>query len=267
MNRFRHLLRHEAYLHGRTIIMTVFAITGMLTVIQMLRWIRVLVAFNLWDGFGLIATVAGIMITSGMFRELRSPGRRIELLLRPAPSAAKVGAKLVVSSLFFLLAVTAAYLVASLVSMVAFLLLGGRTDLLVFLDGGRWLSTVARATFNFLPVQAVFFFGAVYFRRNSTGKTLLALTGWTASYLLAAALMVRLVFAPYLTGRYSGHGAPRAFGIQLNPGDGLLFPGRVWENILPRFLQEGEAAGIALRIVVILVFWTLAVLRFRETEG
>jgi hypothetical protein len=267
MNRFRHALQHEVYLHGRAIVTTAFAIAGALMIIQMLRWIRVVVAFNLWNGFGLIVTVAGIIITSGMFGEVRSPGRRIELLLRPASTLEKVGAKLVVSTLFFLLAMTVAFLVASLTAMLVFFAIGGRTDMMVFLDGGRWLISSGAATFDFLPVHAVFFFGAIYFRRNPAGKTLLSAAGWTASYLIAAAIMIRVIFAPYLTGRYSGHGAPRAFGLQLTPDNGFFFSSRIWVNIVPQFLQDGEVAGIALRIVVILVFWGLAVLRFRETEG
>lgn len=267
MNRFQHTLRHELYLHSRTILTITFAVAGSVMVLQMVRWVVQPLPFNLWSGFPLVSIVTGLIVTSGMFNELRSPGSRIELLLRPVSALEKIGAKLLVSTLFFFLAITAAYLVVSLVSLILYFSIGGREELIAFFAGGRWLGTVGSAFLDFLPLHAIFFFGAVYFRRNPAGRTLMSLVGSIAGYLLLFFLFVRIAFAPYLTGRYSAVGAPRAMGLQLDSENIFLFADRFWVQLVPGFVQNGETVGLAVRTLLPLVFWALAVLRFRETEG
>lgn len=267
MHNFGHTLRQEFAAGWRTISITTGGVAGALMLVQMVRWINRPVVFNLWNGYGLIMTVTGVILTSGVFRELRSPGQRIEFLLRPVSTLEKVGAKLVVSTVVYGLAMTLAYVVASLLALVVFLMLGGQGDLLMFLDGGRWLLTAGSAFLDFLPVHAVFFFGAVYFRRNPAGRTLLALVGAGASYLLVTLLLAQAVFFPYMSGRYAGVEAPRAFGLHLDSRNGLVFAERIWVQVVPGFLQNGEINGILFRVAIIVIFWGLAVLRLRETEG
>ncbi|TVR67521.1 MAG: hypothetical protein EA427_13470 [Spirochaetaceae bacterium] len=267
MKRFQHAFRHELVLHWRTMSVTTLAVAGAVMLLQMVRWWRGPLAFNLWNGFGLVTMVIGIIITTGMFGELRSPGSRLELLLRPASVLEKVGAKLLVSTVLFMTLITGAFLLASLVSLLLYLLLGGRADLLLFFDNGQWLVTAGAAFFDYLPVQAVFFFGSVYFRKNPAGRTLLAMVGWVASYLVLSLAMTRLIFAPYVTGRYAGLGAPRALGFQLDRNSGFIAGSRIWAHVAPGFLLSGRGLGITVRVLVLLTFWGLSFLRFRETEG
>lgn len=267
MTRLHHAFRHELSLHGRTILVTVTAVAGAVLLFQMVRWVQGPVLFNLWGGFGLVATVTGIIITSGVFGEMRTPGLRLDLLLRPAGAVEKVGAKLLLTTVFFFVAITTAYLLASLVAIGLYLALGGRGELLTFLDYGRWLRTAGAVFLDYLPVHGIFFFGAVYFRRNPVGRTLIALVGWLTGYLVLALVMIRVVFHPFLSGRYSGHQAPRALGFRLDGSGGFIAGSRIWMHVAPGFLHTGEIAGTALRIVVPLLFWGLAVLRFRESEA
>lgn len=267
MSRLRHACRHEWVLHWRTLSLTAPAVAGSVMLLQMVRWWRGLHAFNLWNGFGLITMVTGVIITTGMFAELRSPETRVDLLLRPAGILEKVGAKLMVATLLFVVLITGAFLAASLLSMAVYLLLGGRANLMVFLDNGQWVRTAGSAFLEYLPVQSVFFFGSVYFRKNPVRRTLLVAVGWIAGYVVFFLVMVRLIFAPYLTGRYSRLASPRALGFNLDSTGGYIAGSRIWEHVAPGFLQDGRILGIALKLLVPVCFWGLTLLRFRETEA
>ena len=267
MNRFNHALRHELLQQGRVILITSLAIAGSVMLINVIRWVAEPVAVNLWTGFGPVMVIAGVIITTGAFSEIRSPGTRIELLLRPARIVEKVGAKLLVSSLFYGLAITAAYLLVSLLALALYLLVGGRGNLLVFFDNGRWLVTAGRAFIDYLPLHGIFFFGALYFRRNPGGRTLLALVGSITGYVVLTLVMIRVVFQRYLSGRYSRVNAPRALGFELDSGGGVILGSRLWVHVIPGILQDGDTLALVFRILVPLVFWSLTLLRFRETEG
>lgn len=265
--RFLHVLRHEVVLQFRSLLLTAGGIAGAVTALQLLRWARGPRLFNIWVSLGPVMILAGILVTLGVFGEMRDPRRREELLLRPATAGEKVGAKVLVSTVIFAALLTVAYVVASLLALGGFLLLGGQGNALVFLDRGRWIQRAAESFLGYLPVQAMFTFGAVYFRRNPLGRTLLTAVAWLVSYVLLGAIMVQIVFLPYLSGRYSGVAAPRVEGIALDGMEGSLLSGSIWSRIVPEALALEEPLYGLFNIGVVLICWALAVLRFRESQG
>ncbi len=266
MNRFIWALRHEIALHLRNLMVIAMAVAGSMMLFRMLPWIQSVQVFNVWSTFPAVTIITGVIITAGIFQELRSPGHRIELLLRPASVLEKVGAKLLVSTVLFWLLMTLAHLAVSVVAALLYRLAGGDAPLVGFFNEGYWLVMALETMPDFLPVQALFFFGAVYFRKNPAGRTMLSLVGWLSTYVVAGVVALRFIFAPYFPGdgRFGHRHIP---GFEMGGDHGLQLDGQVWREIVPGIFQNPELLYNLLRISVVLVFWALAFLRFRETEG
>ncbi len=181
-----------------------------------------------------------------------------------------MGAKLIVSTIVVWLAATLAFLIATVLGVVVYLILGGGTSvgqvIADALSGGRWIIITGETFVDYLPVHSIFFFGAVYFRRNTVAKTLLSVVLWIASYVFLAVLSVRIIFNRYITGEVPHSGA-RRLGEFEGP---LMFEdmdGYLWQEIAPWYLQNPEALQTTASIAIVLIFWSLAVLRLRETEA
>jgi hypothetical protein len=270
MNRLVHVLRHEIFQQLRTIMITSGAVAGTILLFSMLNWVGGLDVVDLWPAYGPVMVIMGLLLTARSFSELKSPGRRIEYLLRPATVWEKVLGKLFVSTVVIWLAVTVAFLVATTVGVVLFLLLGGglpagevfRTALV----RGQWIVLAGETFLNYLPLQAVFFFGAVYFRGQSAGKTLLSVVGWISSYVFIAVFTVRIVFNRYFAGVVPHSGA-RRFGRLEGPLTHADIDAGMWREIAPFYLQNPELLRSILSVLLVVVFWSLTVLRLRETEA
>ena len=105
----------------------------------------------------------------------------------------------------------------------------------------------------YLPVQATFMFGSVYFKRSSFGRTVLLFAGWSFTYVMVAAVLVRFLIEPYF---------PAFESNQVGQALERLGPEQIVRMIPnPRVL-------ITLGTVVTTgLFWVLTWLRLRETEG
>lgn len=266
MNRFIWALRHEIALHIRNLVVISLAVAGAMMLFRMLPWVHRVQVINVWNTFSVVTMVTGLIITAGSFQELQSPGHRIELLLRPATVVEKVGAKLLVTTVLFWLLMTAAHVAVSLLGAALYRLAGGVEPLTGFFHEGMWLAGAVETLPNYLPLHAVFFFGAVYFRRHPAGRTTLAAVGWVSSYVIAAVVAVRFIFAPYM-GASRRFGRRSAMGVELGGEFGLQFNEQIWQEIAPLYLQNPELLATVLRILMVAAFWGLAFLRFRETEG
>ncbi|MDA3951343.1 MAG: hypothetical protein PF508_19200 [Spirochaeta sp.] len=270
MMRFTHVVRHEVFVQIRNVLIASGAVAGVMLVLSVMGWLGGIEVLNLWPGYDSVMIIVGLLITAGIFSELRSPGKRIEFLLRPATVWEKVGGKLVLSTVVVWAVVTAAFLLASLVGGVLYLIVGGALSAgEVFsraLADGRWLAVAWRTLGAYLPVHALFFFGAVYFQRHTVGKTLLAIVGWAISYGLVTMVFVRVVFGRYFSEDFPHSGA-RRFGRFEGPIGELDLTPQMWREIAPFYLQNPEAVRIVLSVAIVVVFWGLAVLRLRETEA
>lgn len=271
MNRFMHAIRHEFSLQGRTVFLGALALAGAFLLFGLLSWLGSVQLLNMWEVYPLPLMILGVLVTSGSFSELRSPGHRIEYLLRPATVWEKAGSKLVVSALGVWIAMTAAFVVASLVAAVFYLVVAGDVSVGVALAGsfanGEWLTIAVTTLLDYLPVHAVFFFGSVFFRKHTLGRTFLAAVTWVGSYAFASVVAGRLIFNRYAQGDYPGTGLARVFGESYGPGESFAFNPSVWQEIAPFYLQSPELIQPVMSVVTVVVFWLLTVLRLRETEA
>ena len=271
MRRLGSALVHEFVLQYRNIVIAALAISGAMLLFSLLAWLGGVEPVDLWSAYQGVVVIMGVLISSAQFSELRSPGHRIAFLLRPATVWEKVAAKTIIAVGLVWLALTVAFLIASLLGAVLYLVMvsgadAGQVFSLSF-AGGRWLRISAEALASYLPLHAIFLFGSVYFRRHALGATLLAIVGWIGSYAILSVVMLRIVFARYVTGDYPGRGNARAFGFELRQGQSLSLSGEVWQEIVPGFLRNPELLETVFTVLTVVVFWLLAVNRLRETEG
>lgn len=271
MRRFLHSIQHELTLQYRNILIASGAVAGSMTLFAMLTWIGGAEAFDLWPGYQLAMVLIGLLVTSGAFGELRSPGQRIAYLLRPSTVWEKAGSKILVTTVFVWLAVTAAFFLAALVSTGLYVVLSGGGETVrafeISLAGGEWWRIAAETFLAYLPAQAIFFFGSVYFRKHPAGRTLLAIVGWLGSYVVITVVAVRVIFGRYIEEARSGSGRIRALGHQFGSEEPFVFDGRLWNEVMPWYLRNPEALEPVLTTAIIVIFWLLAVLRLRETEA
>jgi len=270
LSRTIHVIRHEFYLQSRNIAIASVGVAGVVLLFALLRWIGGVTPIDLWPVYEEVMALLGVLITIGIFPELRSPGRRIDFLLRPAGSWEKILAKLTVSTVGVWAAVTLAFLAASLVGIVLYLVAGGPVPfdevLRYALGDGTWLGGAWRTLLGYLPIQAVFFFGAVYFQKHHAAKTLLAIVGWVTSYGILSMVAARIIFHRYFVEAIPHSGA-RRFGRFEGPITELNITPQMWREIAPFYLQNPEALQVIAGVVTVLLFWGLAILRLRETEA
>lgn len=265
-----HVIRHEFYLQSRNIAFASVGVAGVVLLFALLRWIGGIIPINLWPVYEEVMALLGVLITIGIFPELRSPGRRIEFLLRPAGSWEKILAKLTVSTVGVWAAVTLAFLAASVVGIVLYLVAGGSLAFEALLrhalGDGALLGTAWRTFLGYLPIQAVFFFGAVYFQKHHAAKTLLSIVGWVTSYGILSTVAARIIFHRYFVETIPHSGA-RRFGRFEGPITELDITPQMWREIAPFYLQNPEMVQMIAGVATVLLFWSLAILRLRETEG
>ena len=271
MTRFLHSIRHELTIQYRNILIASGAVAGSMMLLGLLSWLGGVSPINLWDGYQLAMLVIGVLISSGQFGELRSPGHRIAYLLRPSTVWEKVGAKIAVSTLFVWLAVTVSFVLTSLFSALLYMIVAGGAGagkaFVAAFAGGDWMRMSLVTLRVYLPLNAVFLFGSVYFRKHPVGRTLLSLVGWIASYVVIGAVAVRLIFGRYIEGSYPGAGSARALGFHFGPGESFSVSSEMWHQIAPFYLQRPDIMEPIVTTAVVLGFWLLAVLRLRETEA
>jgi hypothetical protein len=253
MKRLMHATVHEARLQVRNIAVAALAVAGALTLASLLGWVGEVEVPDLWTPYQLAIVVLGVLITSSSFAEMRSPGRRIEFLLRPATVWEKVISKLLVTTILVWVVTTAAFVLAAFSAWLLYVIVAGTADAGAALSpafaDGRWLTIAWETLLGYLPLHAIFFFGSVYFKKHPAGRTLLAVVVWIGSYLIVGAGAIRVIFARYLGGA----------GFEMRE--------QLWREIAPWFVRNPEAAETLFSVAVPAVFWLLTVLRLRESEA
>lgn len=267
--RFAHAVRHEATLRYGAVLRIAFGAAGVALIGLFLRWLGAVVPVDIWsEAYVVVMIIVGAVFTVESFGELQNDGHRIAYLMRPATTAEKVGAKLVVSAVGSWLVVTLAFLVVSIIATLAFLLLGGDLSLVgTFFADGRWLVIAGETFLDFLPIHAIALFGGVYFRKHPVGKTFFAGVAWAFSYAIASILAARVVFARYIQveGGEIDFALPPGPRGMFNLGSGM--DGEFWRQLVPWYLQRPDLIEPIGAIAVVVIFWGLTWLRLRETEA
>lgn len=255
VQRVRWTLYHELFIQWRRVLLSSLAVAGSAMLLSMLSWIGGNpVSPNMLDQFPIFLVVWGVVVTSGVFGELREDAFRMEFLLRPAAAAEKVAAKLIVSTLGYFVTFTVVYFTMNGILRGVYALLYG--------SPGSPFSNPLRLVWDvflsYLVVHSWFFLGAVYFRKHNGIKTLFVIAGVGISLALLTALMARLIFDPFI----QGEGArllEQRYGDPWSTGD---LPASIRAT-----LESARLIGKGALVVSVPGFWLLSWRRLRETEG
>jgi hypothetical protein len=255
MQRTKWALYHELYIQWRRVLLSSLAVSGAAMLVSMLSWIGGNPASpNMLDQFGPFLIIWGVVVTSGVFAELREDAFRMEYLLRPAAAAEKVATKLLVSTLGYFVTFTVVYFTMNGILRGLYTLFY-TTPSAVLTNPGSLVWEVFKA---YLIVHSWFFLGAVYFRKHSGIKTLFAIVAVGISLALLTALMARLLFDPFM----HGEGARLLEQRYGNPWSTGEFPRSIQAT-----LESARSIGKAALILSVPGFWLLSWRRLKETEG
>ena len=138
----------------------------------------------------------GLIMTSFSFVELGDPIRRSAYLLIPASALEKLATRLLLPLIGFPLAAFALYWVTSLVAAGLGFVIWGES----FETYDPFTQQTGRILIWYLPANAIFFLGAVWFRKAAAFKTLLTLVLASIALPLVAGLILRIVFFHFFEG-------------------------------------------------------------------
>ncbi len=211
-------------------------------------------AWGFHDGFfPLVLVFGGVIVTSLAFIDLHLPQKSQAYLMLPVSAAERVIERVLTTNLLFVLAVSLAYGLFSLVAAGLGELLIGRSHGLYLPLSGEGLEAVK----NYALLHAVFLFGAVYFHRKNLLKTLLSLAVLGIAFALFTAFLAWVAFGDYREMAASG-----------------LFSGMAIDDgvVAAEMMRLADLARITARVLhfstyaVTPILWVLTWLRLRETE-
>lgn len=143
-----------------------------------------------------ILYVGGLVVVSHSFVELTDPIRRSAYLLVPASTLEKIAARLALTLVAFPVAALALYWATSLVG-------AGLGDLIWGQSFGIYdpsTQKTARLLAYYPMIHAVFFLGAVWFRKGAVFKTLLSVVAAQIGLAIITMFLFRLVFFEFFEG-------------------------------------------------------------------
>ena len=228
------------------------AVFGALTVIYLLSLLGGTDNFHAF--FPLVLVVGGTIVTSLAFIDLHLPHKSQAYLLLPVSAVERVIERIITTNILFVLAVSLAYGLFSLIAAGLGELILGRSFELYFPFSGEGLAAIKR----YMLLHAVILFGAVYFRRKNLLKTLLSLAilGLTLGFFTAILSWISFGSVKELaeSGFFSG----------------MAFSGTGLTGQMTRMANLFSSLARVLRFFFIYaltpILWVLTWLRLRETE-
>jgi hypothetical protein len=205
--------------------------------------------------------VAGycIIVTAFSFIELNNSDRNIEFIMLPASTLEKFLTKLIFSTIGYIL--IAAFALSMTSIFAKFLNANNPVNFLPNL-GYMEIHNLTGALKAYIVVQALFFFGGVYFKRLELVKTFLSIAG------ILAGLYLFEVFLTWLLGLEK---ATVFFNIS-RIGDSIgynsgKFITKASQDKLNKFLFDvGQTVEIIVLYLLPLFFWLISYLRLKENE-
>ena len=196
-----------------------------------------------------ILFIGGLLITSYSFAELGDPVRRAAYLLVPASTFEKVAARLLLTLVAYPLAVLALYWLISLVAAGVGDLVWGRS----FAVYNPFTAETWRLLTVYPMVHAIFFLGAVWFRKGAAFKTVLAVVAAQIGFVIVAGFILRIVFS----GFFEGFSFTPSMDIRLKLIDAGWLTSDIWAQIgrLLTYLLFGPW------------FWVISYHRLADTES
>ncbi len=242
------LMRHDIAHHAKDMRNALITISGVVFGLFMLAAATGSRGFHA-STFGNVLLIGGFVVSSMGFSELRDEKTSIHYLMLPGSALEKYLAKLLLTSIGWVVAVVALYSITTVAAAgIASVLFSRHPGLWIPIDRGSWV-TIA----TYLAVQPVLLFGSVYFRQTAFLKTAFATIVTGLSLGLIYLVAFRLIFASAFTGLFT----PIVdFTIQASDP---------WIEQLVSVLDT--ARKVVVWAVMPLFFAGLSVLRLRETEA
>jgi hypothetical protein len=194
----------------------------------------------------------GLIITSLTFSDtMHSKIRQHEWMMLPAYAHEKLAAKIIYLAVGYPAALLLFMTLASLITEGVNMLVIGRTvPMFRLYEMDVWESIT-----GFLVIQSVFLLGAAYFRSAHFIKTVLALISLALAAGLFSALIVRIVYAPYVSAFLADPYAFDQMALTITNTD------------MPRLFRIGRIVGRVLTYLVIPFSYLVTYYRIREKEA
>lgn len=244
-------IRNDVRANLRSLLTGIAAAAGVLVVIDILSLTFGAELSGRDATFGAILAIGGYIVTSLSFLDLHDAKRASHYLTLPGSTLEKYVSRLLLTTAGWTLLAMVFYMVTTVVS--------AGIGMVIFRHAGDVFLPITRLTWNsvgtYAVTQSIFFFGAVYFKKNHLLKTILAAVLVAFGFALAFLLTARLAFI----GEFVGILPTEA---ELN----RIF-GEVPNAANLRFARSMETIGkVVYWSVMPLFFWILGYRRMRETE-
>lgn len=206
--------------------------------------------FSHRDVFTGLLVIGGFLLTSVSFADIHDPRRATHYLTLPGSMLEKYIARLLVTTVGWTVTVLVSYIaVSALGAGISQALFGRSIGIFLPVTSDGW-----KAVAEYLVANSIFIFGAIYFRKATFVKVVLAATILGIAFSLYLALVTRVVFI----GHFS-HFVPTQAELAATFGNNA--------NISPELQRIATVTGkIFSWAVVPLFFWIMGYRRLRETE-
>lgn len=198
-----------------------------------------------------------MVITSTSFAELNSSDRKIDFMMLPASAEEKFLVKLFYTSVVFIIISIAALSISALIVEAIRIILKSEVlfKRILYLYPTYMLLSFVK---TYIALHAIFFLGAVFFKKLEFGKTILAILTITAAAVL---YLLILNYVPVFKNVISQKVILAQFGIV----DSQLSADSM-KNSIGFFRQVIHDLYFVFSYILPFVFWGTAYLRFKEEE-
>lgn len=193
INRVALLMKRHVVYNFKTYLISFAAVGSILIVISLLKTLANSGYFS-EGSFITLGTfflfVGGILLTSNVFKELSSKNRGWFYLILPANPFEKVSSYWLLTTIGFVLISTLTLILSSII-LSTFLSLLFTTEFYVF---NPFTVHYLWVLINYFIVQSLFFFGAIFFRKNNFIKTVLSIFVFAFILIIISAIVIYLLF-------------------------------------------------------------------------
>lgn len=239
-------------IHRRTVLISLAAIFGALTVVVLLSLLGGVPPQLHGTLAALYLVVVGIFITSAGFHELHDGKQSYWYLMLPASAAEKVVAVVVATGVIWIPFALLSYFLFSIVMAgFSFLIVGEVIALF-----SPFTASFAEVIGTYVVAHAVFLFGSVYFRGKNLLKTVASLAGFGFGVALLTGLVGWLLF----------QSAESEFqGLFMGPMNRALAAESL-QRVVDVLTVVHEVLTYVVQYVLPPALWLLTWQRYRETE-
>jgi hypothetical protein len=240
LSRLGALIRNDIILNLTNTLITAGTIAGGLLVWNFIDPANVYTINQYPIGFIWILFIGGVLTTGNAFKELRQPTTACAWLTLPASVFEKYLSRLLLTSVIYFAATLALYtLIYWIIAAVAKLV----TDF-----SFPWFNPLQPAMFkalmNYMIIHALFFLGAIYFKRYAIIKTILTITIFNIAITAFMFLVGKWVLSSYISDRL------------------ILIPSIRWES-----LNKLPLITFVFWLAIMLVCWVVSYFRLKEVEA